>query len=124
MDNLDKKLFHDLAVSSEKMTDSFRKKMRLAIKEGLDEEYNTKPISIRILVTACATLLLTTGIVYAGVVISKQIWKQPEKTVGFFSSENDISEADKKEAISEVEARQKAKKLLKTFGYENEKIKK
>ena len=81
----------------------------------------------KIIVTACASLLITTGIVCAGTVISKNIWKEPEKTVGFYDEQSNstdiITEKAKEEAISEKEAIKKTEIILEKFGYKNEKIK-
>ena len=76
---------------------------------------------------ACALILATTGIVYAGTVIVNKIWKEPEKTVGFYSEEKQentiITEAEKQSTMSEKEAREKTKEILEKFGHKNEKIK-
>lgn len=76
---------------------------------------------------ACAMILATTGIVYAGTVIANKIWKEPEKTVGFYSEEKQentiITEAEKQSTMSEKEAREKTKEILEKFGHKNEKIK-
>lgn len=68
---------------------------------------------------ACAIIISTTGIVYAGKVIYDKIWKNPEKTVGFYATEQNIKEEN---SMSEEEAKKIANKILQKFGNNIEKI--
>lgn len=124
MDELDKKLYHDLSLEVE-----IPNKCKSVIKESLnDNKINRKKKHYslaKIVVATCASFVLTAGIVYAGTAIVNKIWKQPEKVVGFYSDENtnQITDEEKASVMSEKEARKKAKDLLKKFGHEGEKIK-
>lgn len=126
MDDLEKKLYMDLNTNMEIPTefkDIIRKSLNEAKAKKKVEHYKLS----KIIVTACASLLITTGIVCAGTVISKNIWKEPEKTVGFYDEQSNstdiITEKAKEEAISEKEAIKKTEIILEKFGYKNEKIK-
>ena len=90
------------------------------IKEGNDivMENKTKGI-FKTVTTATIGILLSTGVVFAGTVVYEnieKIWKEP--TTYEFTGE--LNEEDRKNAISEEEARQKASDYLKKIGLENE----
>lgn len=116
MDELDKKLYHDLTLDIE-----VPNKCETIIREGLNMK--TKHYSItKLTTTACAIFFLTIGIVYAGTSISDKIWKTPEKVVGFSSAENTIKENPNEQVMTEEEARKKAEEILKKFERKDEKI--
>ena len=124
MDELDKKLYHDLALDIEVPS-----KLEKVIKEELQKErkktiYYSFP---KIAITACVSLLVTTGIVYAGTILTNNIWKEPEKVIGFYAEENNeknrVTEIEKARAMSKNDAELRAKELLKKFGHNNEVIK-
>ena len=116
MDELDKKLYHDLTLDIE-----VPNKCETIIREGLNMK--TKHYSItKLTTTACAVFFLTIGIVYAGTSISDKIWKTPEKVVGFSSAENTIKENPNEQVMTEEEARKKAEEILKKFERKDEKI--
>lgn len=120
MDKLDKMLFSEL--KREEAPSEFKSIIKSSLN---DNNVKRKHYSlIKIATTACASLLITAGIVYASTTVIEKIWKKPEKTVNFFSENNTntVTEEEKKNAMSETEAKEYAKKLLKKFGYENEKI--
>ena len=119
MDNIEKKLYHDLSLDIE-IPDMCEK----IIKETLNN--NKKVYSlIKIILTSCASILLTIGVVYAGTNIYEKIWKKPEKVIGFYSEigNNTITQEQMEKVMSEEEAKEKAKDILKNFGYEKETIK-
>lgn len=119
MDKLDKMLYCEL--KREEAPSEFRSVIQNCLK---DKNLNnkTKHYSlIKIVTASCASLLLTAGIVYAGTATIEKIWKQPKKIVGYVE-ENIITEEERKNAMSEKEAKKKAKEILKKFGYEGEKI--
>ncbi|MCI9039220.1 MAG: hypothetical protein HFJ29_05055 [Clostridia bacterium] len=124
MDELDKKLYNDLNLEIE-----VPGKLKKIIKEELQKERKkeTHYSFSKIVITACVSLLVTTGIVYAGTVLTNNIWKEPEKVIGFYSEENKnqntITESERARAMSKTEAESKAKELLKKFGHSNETIK-
>lgn len=119
MDNLDKKLYHDLNLEI-----AIPKEFSDVIKRELNQvENSTHRYSLmKIIITSCAGLLLTTGIVFAGVVIPNHIWKQPQKEEGFYSGNNNITQEDKENVMSEEEARKKADMLLRKLGREKQEI--
>ena len=124
MDKLDKKLYHDLNLEVKVPT-----KLEKVIKEELkrESEKTTHCSFFKIAITACASLLVTTGIVYAGTVLTNNIWKEPEKVIGFYAEENNkkngITEIERARAMSKDDAELRAEELLKKFGHDNEVIK-
>ncbi len=126
MDELDKRLYRELNSKIE-----IPSEFKTVIQESLNTDKEKKKVlgyPIRkVAIIASISLVLSVGIVYAGTAITNKIWKEPEKTIGFYSEENnitDISENKKYEGImSEKQARENAKKILEKFGYKNEKIK-
>ncbi len=126
-DELDKILYHKFD-SMEDVPEEITKELEIIIHNKLydKEKKKEKHYSIaKIITTACASIMLTAGIVYAGSVVSNKIWKQPEKTVGFYSEQDKdtTTKEERDSAMSEEEARQKVSELLKKFGHEDEQIK-
>lgn len=123
MDNLDKMLYCEL--KREEAPSEFRSIIQNSLKDNNAKKKIKQYSLVKVLTTACASLLLTTGMVYAGTTIIEKIWKQPEKIVGFYSEENTdkITEEEKASVMTEEEARKKVKEILKKFGHEGEKIK-
>lgn len=119
MDELDRKLYHDLNLDIEVPS-----KLEKVIKEELQraKKKTTHCSFSKIAITACVSLLVTTGIVYAGKVLTNNIWKEPQKQEGFYSRKNNTTQEEKENIMSEIEARKKLDTLLKKFGHENEKI--
>lgn len=114
MSDIEKKLYHDL---NENM--KIPEKCEDIIKGALKP--NRKHYSwIKIVSTACASLMITAGVVYAGTKVAETIWKNPEKMVG--NLESTITEEDMKGIMGENEARNKAASLLKRFDYNEETI--
>ena len=122
MDRLDKMLYSEL--KREEAPSEFKSIIKNSLNDNKVKKGTKHYSLIKIVTTACASLLITAGIVYASTTVIEKIWKQPEKTVNFFSENNTntVTEEEKKSAMSETEAKEYAKKLLKKFGYENEKI--
>lgn len=123
MDELDKKLYHDLSLKIK-----IPNKCRIVILESLYNEKNIKRIHCytlsRIAITICASLLLTAGTVYAGTKLYEKIWNTPEKTIGFYDQRNSekysaINETTE-DTMTEEEAKKKANELLKEFGHREE----
>ena len=122
MDEFDKRLYNalgaDIPVPS---------KLEKVIKESLTDDNLNKKIkhySIqKIGIAACTTIIATAGIVYAGTTISNYIWKQPEKTTGFYSNNaQNITNEERASAISKAKVIERTNELLRKFGYENKKI--
>ena len=123
MDELDKKLFHDLSSETE-IPNKYKNTVRQTINE-LAHKKNKHISFIKLAVTSCATLLMTTGIVYAGTKVYEQIFKEPEKIVGFYSegSESGVVTAKGENIMSKTEAEEKLNEILSKFGHTNYKIK-
>ena len=110
MDNLDKKLFHDL-----KLKGRVPNECEILIKECFNKKMRHHSLA-KIIIGTCAGLFLTIGIVYAGTKVYERIWKEPEKVVGFNSENNTITKENI--IISEEEAKRRANELLAKMGYE------
>lgn len=94
---------------------------KIAISEFIKgEKHMTKPT--KILKTA-ATILITvsvgTGLVYAtGTVVNEKIWKEPKE----YKINQNLTEEEKKECITQEKAEEIANNYLKKIGLEEEKI--
>ena len=109
MDDIEKRLYHDLNIQME-----IPEKCDEVIKEALKPK--KKHYSwIKIATTACASLMITAGGVFAGTKVVETIWKKPDKVVG--NIESTITEEDMIGIMSEEEARNKANGILEKFGY-------
>ena len=123
MDELDKKLYHDMHIDV-----PIPDKCKITIKESLYNEEKIKRVYYRsltrIALTIFMTLLLTTGIVYASTKVYEKIFTNPEKVVGFYSDNNSEKNLNqiKDTTISRETALNEMSKLLKKFSHENEKI--
>ena len=115
MDEIEKKLYRDL---NENM--KIPEKCEEVIMKSLKSK--RKHYSwIKIASTACASLMITAGVVFAGTKVAETIWKKPEKMVG--NLESTITKEDMIGIMSENEAKNKAESLLKRFDYNEETIK-
>ena len=114
MDNIEKKLYQDL---NEDIT--IPEKCEEVIRESLKTKRKHYSL-IKVVSTACASLMITAGVVYAGTKVAETIWKKPERVVG--DLESSITEEEMKGIMSENEAKSKAENLLKKFDYNEEKI--
>ncbi len=101
-------------------------KTKIAVSNYLREDTAIKKNSNipKMVATIIITIGITTGMTYAGTAIYNRIWKQPERTVGFYDENNNpISTKEEKETtITKEEAEEKAREILKKFGHDNEKI--
>lgn len=134
MNDIEKKLFHDLGEEKEVPT-----KVRTVIKESIESvKVKKKKYSfLKIALTTCACLILAIGIVYAGTKTYSIIKKAPEKVAEIEKNEekthsiyNHIEEKKKdteniiqSNIITEEDAIKKAKNILEEYGFKNEKIK-
>jgi hypothetical protein len=78
------------------------------------------------IITAIAGIILGSGVVFAGTKVYEKIWKEPEsytyeEMVNALPSA-EISEEEKKDLISEDEAKEKGLEILEKLGYENQTI--
>ena len=85
---------------------------KILLKKGFMEMNKASKIVVIIL-----CLVLISGVVYAATYYIKSIWKEPEKFN--YEKEQNVTENDKKEAMSEDEAINTAEEILKKIGYEN-----
>ena len=103
MDDLEKKLYHDLS-SGIDVPD----KIKTIIEESLkDTNIKKKKYPfLKVALATCACLILTVGIVYAGTKVYDAIWKEPEKVVG---PEDNVNEKDimNNNTMTEEEGREK-----------------
>ncbi len=120
MDNLDKKIYQEINTNIEIPTMLETKIKEVLNNNNIENKKSYKPWT-KIATTACATVIMTAGIVYAGATVYEKIWKEPTKIIGIVS--DNITEEDLKGTISEIEAKDKADEILRKFGYTNEKIK-
>lgn len=101
-------------------------KTKIAVSNYLKEDTAIKKNSNipKMVATIIISIGITTGMTYAGTAIYNRIWKQPERTVGFYDENNNpISTKEEKETtITKEEAEEKAREILKKFGHDNEKI--
>lgn len=116
MDDIEKRLYHDLSIQIE-IPEKCDETIKGAIKQK-KKHYSW----IKIATTACASLMITAGVVYAGTKVAETIWKEPEKVVGY-TAEETITEKKLKEIMGEEEARDRANEILEKFGYTDEIIK-
>ena len=83
-------------------------KTKIAVSNYLKEDTAIKKNSNipKMVATIIITIGITTGMTYAGTAIYNRIWKQPERTVGFYDENNNpISTKEEKETtITKEEA--------------------
>lgn len=96
-----------------------------AIKYALNNKQKNKANIIykefnfaKVTITACATIILTTGIVFATKQIYENIWKEPKK----YSPQQGISEEEKKNCISEEQATKIGNDYLNKIGFNDQNI--
>ena len=100
-----------------KIPESFTNKIKnFNIKTKERRELNMKINLIKKFAIIATSLLLGSGVVFAATQTYEKIWKEPET----YKISNELTEADKKEAISEDEAKKKASDFLRKIGLENE----
>lgn len=125
MDELDKKLYHDMRLDV-----PIPDKCRTIIRESLYDERKIKGVYYhslaKVVLTTFIVLLITTGIVYAGTKVYEKIFKNPEKVIGFYFDNNykKYLNEENDTAVSKENAIDIANNLLKKFSHENEKIEK
>lgn len=123
MDKLEQKLFEDL--SNDKKVAPL--KCKFIIREALESKEKSKKIKItkiiKTVATSCCGIILMTGITFAGTAIYNSIWKEPQKVDNYHYSVNKLTKEEKQRAISEEEAKNRAKEILEQFGFKNEIIK-
>lgn len=106
--------------------EGFEKAIREALyTEKFDKRLRKRKI-IRTISTACATVILTSGVTIGGFIAYEKIWKEPKQytyeELKNTIADTGVSEEEKKELISEEQAKQTALEIAKNLGYENEEI--
>jgi len=104
MDDIERKLFHDLGDEKE-----IPNKVRTVIEERIkDTKIKKKKYSfIKVTLTTCACLIIAIGIVYAGDKTYNLIWKEqktePEKVAEVFENEDIIGKKEPEGIKEEAE---------------------
>lgn len=94
---------------------------KIAISEFIEgEKYMPKSTKIlKTVATIVITLGIGTGLVYAtGTVVNEKIWKEPKQ----YKINQDLTEEERKECITQEKAEEIANNYLKKIGFEEEKI--
>lgn len=78
------------------------------------KEFNFAQVAI----TTCATIILTTGIVFATKQVYENIWKEPKE----YSAQQEVSEEEKKNCISEEQATKIGNDYLNKIGFNDQNI--
>lgn len=94
---------------------------KIAISEFIKgEKHMTKPTKIlKTVATILITVSVGTGLVYAtGTVVNEKIWKEPKE----YKINQNLTEEEKKECITQEKAEEIANNYLKKIGLEEEKI--
>lgn len=121
MDKLDQKIKN---IVSQNLTEpiDFEQKIRRSLDDESKEKFKGLNF-MRALCTACAGIVLSTGIVFASYTAYEKIWKKPREYNVDVEKPAIISEEEKENAVSEEDIKQKAINILEIFGYPNEEIK-
>ena len=121
MDKLDQKIKN---IVSQNLTEpiDFEQKIRRSLDDESKEKFKGLNF-MRALCTACAGIVLSTGIVFASYTAYEKIWKKPREYNVDVEKPAIISEEEKENAVSEEDIKQKAINSLEIFGYPNEEIK-
>ena len=101
--------------------DKIIKKARMKIAVSKFEERKHKMPKrnlLKLVATFALTIGMTFGLVYAGNTVYEKIWKEPEA----YKINQEITEEEKAQCISETEAEEIAKAYLRKIGYTDENI--
>ena len=106
--------------------ESFEKAMREALYSERFYKRLRKRKMIRAISTACATVILTSGVAVGGFIAYEKIWKEPKQyTYEEFKNtiaNSDVPDEDKQSLISEEEAKKNALEIVNNLGYVGEEI--
>ena len=106
--------------------ESFEKAMREALYSERFYKRLRKRKMIRAISTACATVILTSGVAVGGFIAYEKIWKEPKQyTYEEFKNtiaNSDVPDEDKESLISEEEAKKNALEIVNNLGYVGEEI--
>ena len=107
-------------MDKEKM-DRIKKKARMKIAVSKSEETEHKIPKrnlLKLVATFVLTMGMTFGLVYAGNTVYEKVWKEPKA----YKINQEITEEEKAQCISETEAEEIAKAYLRKIGYTDENI--
>ena len=126
-DEIDKRIEEAITQKVE-VPESFEKAMREALFSEKFYKRLRKRKIIRTITTACASVILTSGVAIGGFIAYEKIWKEPKQyTYEEFQNtiaKSDVSEEEKESLISEDEAKKNALEILNNLGYEGEEVQK
>ena len=107
-------------MDEEKMDEIMKKaRMKIAVSKFEEGEYKMpKRNLLKLVATFVLTIGMTFGLVYAGNTVYEKIWKEPKA----YKINQEITEEEKAQCISETEAEEIAKAYLKKIGYTDENI--
>lgn len=125
-DEIDKRIEEAITQKVE-VPESFERAMREALFSEKFYKRLRKRKIIRTVTTACASVILTSGVAIGGFIAYEKIWKEPrqytyqelENTI----AKSDVSEEEKESLISEDEAKKNTLEILENLGYLGEEVK-
>ena len=126
-DEIDKRIEEAITQKVE-VPESFEKAMREALFSEKFYKRLRKRKIIRTVTTACASVILTSGVAIGGFIAYEKIWKEPKQytyeELQNTIAKSDVSEEEKESLISEDEAKKNALEILNNLGYEGEEVQK
>lgn len=105
---------------------SFEKAIREALYSEKFYKRMRKRKIIKTISTACATIVLTSGVAVGGFIAYEKVWKEPKQytyeELKNTIAQSEVPEEEKANLISEADAKNKALEIVNNLGYENQKI--
>ena len=122
-DDIDKYI-EDIVNKKISEPEGFEKAIREALYSDKFNKKLRKRQIIRTISTACATVILTSSVAIGGFIVYEKVWKEPKQytyeELKNTIADTEVSEEEKKDLISEEQAKQTALEIAKNLGYENE----
>lgn len=122
-DDIDKYI-EDIVNKKISEPEGFEKAIREALYSDKFNKKLRKRQIIRTISTACATVILTSGVAIGGFIVYEKVWKEPKQytyeELKNTIADTEVSDEEKKDLISEEQAKQTALEIAKNLGYENE----
>ena len=105
---------------------SFEKAIREALYSEKFYKRMRKSKIIKTISTACATIVLTSGVAVGGFIAYEKVWKEPKQytyeELKNTIAQSEVPEEEKTNLITEEEAKNKALEIVNNLGYENQEI--
>ncbi len=105
---------------------SFEKAIREALYSEKFYKRMRKRKIIKTISTACATIVLTSGVAVGGFIAYEKVWKEPKQytyeELKNTIAQSEVPEEEKANLISEEDAKNKALEIVNNLGYENQEI--